>query len=91
MRGFRHLVQDRRNRAAARELPASAVLAWRRTAPRCGAVFAGMRSAGRLTVMQDEALDVLAAYGIPMVPTPRRRERRRMPRTRRGCWAIPRW
>jgi len=69
VRGFQHLVRDRRNRAAARELPPSAVLS---VAPDRSAVrrlFAQVRRAGRLTLFQDEALDVLAAYGIPTVPT----------------------
>ena len=69
VRGFRHLVQDRRNRAAARELPHSTVLA---VAPDRGAVrgvFATLRHAGRCATMQDEALAVLSAYGIPVVPT----------------------
>ena len=69
VRGFLHLVQDRRNRAAARELPHSTVLT---VAPDRGAVrnvFASMRRAGRLATMQDEALAVLCAYGIPVVPS----------------------
>jgi acetyltransferase len=32
-------------------------------------VFASMRRAGRLATMQDEALAVLCAYGIPVVPS----------------------
>ena len=69
VRGFQHLVRDRRNRAAARELPPSTVLsvAPDRTAVR--RLFAQVRHAGRLALFQDEALDVLAAYGIPTVPT----------------------
>ncbi len=69
VRGFQHLVRDRRNRAAARELPPSTVLsvAPNRTAVR--RVFAQVRRAGRLALFQDEALEVLAAYGIPTVPT----------------------
>jgi acetyltransferase len=69
VRGFQHLVRDRRNRAAARELPPSTMLA---VAPDRAAVrrlFATARAAGRLVLFQDEALDVLAAYGIPTVPT----------------------
>jgi len=67
--GFLHLVQDRRNRAAARELPASAVLS---VAPESAGVtrlFAAVRRRGGLALMQDEALDVLGLYGIPVVPT----------------------
>jgi acetyltransferase len=71
VRGFLHLVQDRRNRAAARELPPSAVLA---IAPDQAAVrtaFARARADGRLTLMQDEAMAVLAAYHIAPVQTRR--------------------
>jgi acetyltransferase len=68
VRGFLHLVQDRRNRAAARELPDSTVLT---VTPDRGAtrgILATIRRAGRLAAMQDEALAVLCAYGIPVVP-----------------------
>jgi acetyltransferase len=71
VRGFLHLVQDRRNRAAARELPPSAVL---RVAPDQSAVaaaFARARADGRLTLTQDEAMAVLAAYHIESVPSRR--------------------
>jgi acetyltransferase len=71
VRGFLHLVQDRRNRAAARELPPAEVL---RIAPDRAAVaqaFGRAREDGRLTLTQDEALAVLAAYGIASVPTRR--------------------
>ena len=69
VRGFQHLVRDRRNRAAACELPPSTVLS---VAPDRSAVrrlFARLRRVGRLALFQDEALDVLAAYGIPTAPT----------------------
>jgi acetyltransferase len=68
VRGFRHLVQDRRNRAAARELPTSAVLTVTSDRDTVRRLFARIRQADRLTAMQDEALDVLNAYGIPVVP-----------------------
>ncbi len=69
VRGFQDLVRDRRNREAARELPGSKVLT---LAPERGWVarrFAEARAHGRLAMAQDEALAVLAAYGIPTVPT----------------------
>jgi acetyltransferase len=69
VRGFQHLVRDRRNRAAARELPPSAVLAVAPDRNAVRGVFAQVRRSGRLALFQDEALDVLAAYGIPGVPT----------------------
>jgi acetyltransferase len=69
VQGFQHLVQDRRNRAAARELPASTVLALAPDRPVVHRVFDQVRQAGRLALSQDEALHVLAAYGVPVVPT----------------------
>ena len=69
VRGFQHLVLDRRNRAAARELPASTVLALSPDRQTVRRLFDRVRSAGRLALMQDEALDILAAYGVPVVPT----------------------
>lgn len=69
VRGFQHLVRDRRNRAAARELPPSTVLSVAPDRVAVGRLFAHVRRTGRLALFQDEALDVLAAYGIPVVPT----------------------
>jgi acetyltransferase len=69
VRGFVHLVHDRRNRAAARELPDSTVLAVRPDREAVRSVLASVRGAGRLATTQDEALAVLRAYGIPAVPT----------------------
>ena len=68
VRGFQHLVRDRHNRAAARELPPSTVLSVAPHRAMVRRVFAETRRAGRLDLFQDEALDVLAAYGIPTVP-----------------------
>jgi acetyltransferase len=69
VRGFLHLVQHRRTRAAAGELPPSAVLALAPDRAAVAEVFARARAAGRRALAQDEALAVLAAYGIPSVPT----------------------
>jgi acetyltransferase len=69
VRGFLHLVRDRRNRAAARELPPSTVQSVAPDRNAVGRLFARVRRTGRLTLFQDEALDVLAAYGIPAVAT----------------------
>jgi len=68
VRGFLHLVQDRRNRAAARELPPSAVLSVAPDRAQVSAIIARARSAGRSSLLQDEAMAVLAAYGMPTVP-----------------------
>ena len=64
VRGFRHLVQDRRNRAAARELPADAVLALAPDQAAVRSAFARARAEGRLQLDDNEALAVFAAYGI---------------------------
>jgi acetyltransferase len=69
VRGFLHLVQDRRNRAAARELPPRAVL---QIAPDRDAVRRAFRDAhatGGSMLAQAAAMAVLAAYGIPVVPS----------------------
>jgi acetyltransferase len=67
--GFFHLCQHRRNRLAARELPPSTVLRLLPDRAAARRVFAGVRQAGRHALLQDEALAVLSAYGIPVVPT----------------------
>jgi acetyltransferase len=69
VRGFQHLVRDRRNRAAARELPPGTVLSLAPDRMAVSRLFARVRRAGRLALFQDEALDILTAYGIPTVPT----------------------
>jgi acetyltransferase len=63
--GFRHLIRNRRNRAAARELPASKVL---QIAPDTEAV-AGIIAAARKTgvLAPEQALAVIAAYKIPVL------------------------
>jgi len=68
VRGFHHLVEDRRNRAAARELPPSTVLHLAPDLREVAGLFAVARADGRLTLAQDEAMAVLAAYGIPTAP-----------------------
>ncbi len=65
--GFRHLLRNRRNRAAARELPSSAVL---KIAPDKAAVAARIgaaRADGHEVIVQDEALAIAAAYKIPVI------------------------
>jgi acetyltransferase len=68
VQGFEHLVRDRRNREAARELPASTVLTIDPERDWVRRRFAQARAAGRLSFTQDEALAILSAYGIPIVP-----------------------
>lgn len=68
VRGALHLAQDRRNRAAAAELPPRAVLDLAPDRDRVARIFAAARAAGRRELTEEEALSVLAAYGIPTVP-----------------------
>ena len=69
MRGFAQLVEQRRARAAARELPASTVLSLAPDRAAVRRLFARARAEGRTGLLQDEALQVLSAYGIPVVPS----------------------
>lgn len=65
VQGFVHLVHDRRNREAARELPPRDVLTVAPDKTWVRRIFAA--SGG--VVSQDQALDVLSAYGIPCAAT----------------------
>ena len=68
VRAFGKLVRQRRARLAAAELPSRRVL---RIAPDHAAVsrmLDAARGVGRMTLLQDEALGVLSAYGMPVVP-----------------------
>ena len=69
VRGFLHMVLHRRNRLAAQELPPSAVLSLAPAHAEVERVFREVRRHGRLSLAQDEALTVLAAYGVATVPT----------------------
>ena len=68
VRAFHQLVMQRRARETARELPSSRVLQLEPNLPVVRGIFARVRAEGRDSLFQDEALDVLAAYGIPVVP-----------------------
>ena len=68
VRGFLHIMQDRRNRLAARELPSNAVLALAPDQRTVRHRFHQIRGSGRLTLFADEALEVLSSYGVPIVP-----------------------
>ncbi len=69
MRGFAQLVEQRRARAAARELPPSAVLSLAPDRAAVRATFDAARRAGRTGLLQLEALTVLTAYGMQTVPS----------------------
>ncbi|MGG5808521.1 GNAT family N-acetyltransferase [Falsiroseomonas sp. CW058] len=67
VRGAMHLWHDRQNRAAAAELPGREVVSVAPDRASVAALFARVRAEGRLTLSEDEALAVLAAYGMPVV------------------------
>ena len=67
--GFRHLLRNRHNRAAARELPSSAVLTVPPDQAAAKTLVDNAYAAGRDALVQDEALAVLAAYHIPVLPS----------------------
>jgi acetyltransferase len=67
VRGALHLLHDRQNRAAAAELPGRQVLALQPNRAAVAAILAAARAEVRLSLAEDEALAVLAAYGLPVV------------------------
>ncbi len=69
MRAFGQLVEQRRAREAARELPPSTVLSLAPDRAAVRALFASVRWDGRAGLLQDEALSALSAYGLPVVPS----------------------
>lgn len=68
VRGALHLAQDRRNRVTAAELPSAQVLDLAPDRARVVRKLAMVRDQGRLELTEEEALSVLTAYGIPVVP-----------------------
>jgi acetyltransferase len=68
VRGFLHLVRQRRARAAAQELPPSTVLAMAPDRAQVRALFARLRREGRRELSSEEALSLLSAYGVPVMP-----------------------
>ena len=68
VQGALHLAQDRRNRAAAAELPPAHVMEVAPDRARVAGIFAAARASGRLRLDEAEALSVLDAYGLPVVP-----------------------
>jgi len=65
--GFRHLIRNRRNRAAARELPPSKVLDVAPDTAAVAAVIASAKASGRDVLTPEQALAVIAAYNIPVL------------------------
>ena len=67
--GFRHLLRNRRNRAAARELPDSAVLRVTPDKARVAAQISAARACGQEALVQDEALALVSAYNVKTIAT----------------------
>lgn len=65
--GFRHLLENRRNRAQARELPASAVLSVRPNHASVMGRIEAARAEGRKILVQEAALGIISAYHIPVL------------------------
>ncbi len=68
-RAFLHMVQYRRNQELLYETPEALPDDGPPDAERVRRVFASARAAGRTLLTEAEAKEVLAAYGIPVVPT----------------------
>lgn len=68
MRGAAHLAQHRRNRAAAAELPPRAVLHLSPDRAAVRRILDATRAAARVELAELDALAVLAAYGLPVLP-----------------------
>ncbi|WP_424814409.1 GNAT family N-acetyltransferase [Roseococcus sp. YIM B11640] len=67
-RGAAQLAALRRLRLTAAELPGSDVLSFEPDRAAVRGIFAHVRAEGRLGLLEDEALSVLAAYGLPTLP-----------------------
>jgi acetyltransferase len=65
--GFRHLIRNRRNRAAARELPASKVLQIAPDTDAVARIVAAARGTGAEFLAPEQALSVIGAYKIPVL------------------------
>jgi acetyltransferase len=69
IRAFLHMVQYRRNQELLYETPEALPEDITPDARRVQQVFGHVRSTGRTLLTEVEAKDVLAAYGVPVVPT----------------------
>ncbi|ONG57272.1 GNAT family N-acetyltransferase [Pseudoroseomonas deserti] len=68
VRGALHLAVDRRNRAAAAELPPRDLVEVAPDRAKARALVDSLRAEGRRHFTEAEALALLAAYGLPVVP-----------------------
>jgi RimJ/RimL family protein N-acetyltransferase len=65
VRGFMHLVRHRRNREALMQVPSAAIAEGHVDEDRVAAILDAARAAGRGMLTAPEALELIAAYGIP--------------------------
>jgi acetyltransferase len=68
IRAFLHMVQYRRNQELLYERPAALPEDWQPNSERVRQLLAGVRASGRTLLTEAEAKEVLAAYGVPVVP-----------------------
>jgi acetyltransferase len=69
IRAFLHMVQYRRNQELLYERPEAMPEGWRPNAGRVREIFATARAQSRKLLDEAEAKEVLAAYGLPVVPS----------------------
>jgi acetyltransferase len=69
VKAFLHMVQYRRNQELLYEMPAALPEDWRPDQKKVAGVIAQARAAERTLLTEVEAKELLAAYGIPVVPT----------------------
>jgi acetyltransferase len=69
IRAFLHMVQYRKNQELLYEAPGALPEDWSPEQNRVRGLIASVRAAGRTLLTEAEAKDLLAAYGIPVVPT----------------------
>jgi len=65
--GFKHLLQNRRNRASARELPDSEVLSISPNSASVAGRIEAARAMGHDVLVQDDALAIVNAYHVPVI------------------------
>jgi acetyltransferase len=68
IRAFLHMVQYRRNQELLYERPAALPEGWWPDSGRVRAIIANARAGNRTLLNEAEAKDLLAAYGLPVVP-----------------------
>jgi len=68
VRAFLHMVQYRQSQELLYETPAALPEDWNPNVPRVEQIIASVRAKNRVLMNEHEAKDLLAAYGLPVVP-----------------------